>query len=164
MNKNVLKAVIAGSLVASLGMGATAAHAATASATAKAKILRQVTLTNTTDLQFGTIVSSPTASTVIVSTAGVRTCGTSLVCSGASTAAGFAVTGTSGQVVTVSVPATVTLSSGTNSMLSTLNASAATLTLAANAGAFSVGGILAVGADQADGDYAGTFNVTADYQ
>ena len=164
MNKNVLKAVIAGSLVASLGLGATAAHAATASATAKAKILRQVTLTNTTDLQFGTIVSSPTASTVVVSTAGVRNCGAGLVCSGASTAAGFLVTGTSGQVVTVSVPATVTLSSGTNSMLSTLNASAATLTLAANAGAFSVGGILAVGADQADGDYAGTFNVTADYQ
>jgi Mat/Ecp fimbriae major subunit len=164
MNKNVLKAVIAGSLVASLGMGATTAHAATASATAKAKILRQVTVTNTTDLQFGTIVSSPTASTVTVSTAGARTCGTSLVCSGTSTAAAFGVTGTSGQVVTVSVPSTVTLTSGTNSMSSTLNASAATLTLAANAGSFSVGGVLSVGANQADGDYSGTFTATVDYQ
>ena len=164
MNKNVLKAVIAGSLVASLGLGATAAHAATASATAKAKILRQVTLTNTTDLQFGTIVSSPTASTVVVSTAGTRTCGASLVCSGASTAAGFNVTGTNGQVVSVSVPASVTLTSGTFSMVADLATSATSLTLASNAGSFSVGGTLNVAADQDDGDYAGTFNVTADYQ
>jgi hypothetical protein len=164
MKKNVLKAVIAGSLLASLGMGATAAHAATASATAKARILRQVTVTNTSDLQFGTIVSSPTAAKVTVSTTGTRTCGTGLVCSGTATAAAFGVTGTSGQVVTVSVPATVTLSSGSNSMSSTLNASASTLTLAANAGSFTVGGELSVGASQADGDYAGTFTATVDYQ
>jgi Mat/Ecp fimbriae major subunit len=164
MNKNVLKAVIAGSLVASLGMGATAAHAATASATAKAKILRQVTVTNTTDLQFGTIVSSPAASTVVVSTAGARTCGTGLLCSGTATAAGFNVTGTSGQVVTVSVPASVTLTFGTFSMVADLATSATSLTLANSAGSFSVGGTLNVGADQDDGDYEGTFNVTADYQ
>lgn len=164
MNKNVLKAVIAGSLVASLGMGATAAHAATASATAKAKILRQVTVTNTSDLQFGTIVSSPDASTVVVSTAGARTCGTGLVCSGLATAAGFNVTGTSGQVVTVSVPASVRLTSGTFFMDADLATSATSLTLASNAGSFSVGGTLNVKADQDDGDYAGTFSVTADYQ
>jgi Mat/Ecp fimbriae major subunit len=164
MNKNVLKAVIAGSLLASLGMGATAAHAATASATAKAKILRQVTVTNTSDLQFGTIVSSTAASTVVVSTTGARTCGTGLVCSSTASAAGFDVTGTSGQVVAVSVPASVTLSSGTNSMTASLNSSNSSLTLAANAGSFSVGGTLSVGANQADGDYSGTFSVTADYQ
>lgn len=164
MNKNVLKAVIAGSLLASLGMGATAAHAATASATAKAKILRQVTVTNTSDLQFGTIVSSPTASTVVVTTAGARNCGTGLVCSSAFSAAGFNVTGTSGQVVAISVPSSVTLTSGTFSMVANLATSATALTLANNAGSFSVGGTLNVGANQDDGDYAGTFNVTADYQ
>jgi Mat/Ecp fimbriae major subunit len=164
MNKNVLKAVIAGSLVASLGMGATAAHAANASATAKAKILRQVTVTNTTDLQFGTIVSSPAQATVIVSTTGTRTCGTGLVCTGASTAAGFNVTGTTGQIVTVVVPGSVTLTSGSNSMTAALATSATSLTLANSAGSFSVGGTLTVGADQSDGDYQGTFNVTADYQ
>ncbi len=164
MKMNVLKAVIAGSLVASLGMGATAANAATASATAKAKILRQVTVTNTSDLQFGTIVTGTAASTVIVSSAGARTCGTGLVCSGAFTAAGFNVTGTTGQVVTVSVPASVTLASGTNSMTASLSSSNSTLTLAANAGSFSVGGTLSVGANQADGDYSGSFNATVDYQ
>jgi hypothetical protein len=164
MNKNVLKAVIAGSLVASLGMGATAAHAATASATAKAKILRQVTVTNTSDLQFGTIVSSPTASTVVISTTGARTCGAGLVCSSTFSAANFDVTGTSGQVVAVSVPASVTLTSGTLSMVANLSASATSLTLANNAGSFTVGGTLNVSANQSDGDYLGTFTVTADYQ
>ena len=165
MNKNILKAVVAGSLVASLGLGSTAAHAAQADATAKAKILRQVTVTNTTDLQFGTIVSSPTASTVVVSTAGARTCGAGLVCSAASTAAGFNVTGTSGQVVTVSVPASVRLTAGAGRFMDAdLATSATSLTLASNAGSFSVGGTLYVKADQDDGDYAGTFRVTADYQ
>jgi Mat/Ecp fimbriae major subunit len=164
MNKNVLKAVIAGSLVASLGMGATAAHAATASATAKAKILRQVTVTNTSDLQFGTIVSGTAASTVVVSSAGARTCGAGLVCSSTFSAAGFNVTGTTGQVVTFRVPASVTLSSGSNSMTATLASSNSTGTLAANAASFSVGGTLSVGANQADGDYAGTFDATVDYQ
>lgn len=164
MNKNVLKAVIAGSLVASLGLGATAAHAATASATAKAKILRQVTVKKMFDLQFGTIVSSPDASTVVISTAGVRTCGTGLVCSGLATAAGFDVTGTSGQVVTVSVDPSVTLKDGALEMVADLTTSATSLTLASNAGSFSVGGTLNVKADQEDGDYAGTFSVTADYQ
>ena len=46
----------------------------------------------------------------------------------------------------------------------TLNSSAATVTMVANAGTFTVGGVLTVGANQADGDYLGTFNATVDYQ
>jgi Mat/Ecp fimbriae major subunit len=165
MKTQMLKALVAGATIAALGLGATAANAATATATARAKILRQVTLTNTSDLQFGTIVTGTTASTVLISSSGARTCGTGLLCSGASTAAGFNVTGTSGQVVAVSVPATVTLTSTAgNTMSASLAASAATVTLAANAGSFSVGGTLSVGANQADGDYEGTFTATADYQ
>lgn len=164
MKNNMLKAVIAGSLVASFAMGSSAAQAATASATAKAKILRQVTVTNTTDLQFGTIVSGTAASTVVISTAGARTCGTGLFCSSTFSAAGFNVTGTSGQVVTVTIPTSVTLQSGTNSMTADLASSDATLTLANNAGSFSVGGTLNVGANQSDGDYEGTFNAVVNYQ
>ena len=99
-----------------------------------------------------------------VSTAGVVTCGAGLVCTGTTTAAGFTIGGTTGQVATISVPATVTLNSGANSMSASLAASAATTTLVANAGAFSVGGTLSVGANQADGDYAGTFTATVNYQ
>jgi Mat/Ecp fimbriae major subunit len=164
MNTKFLKAAILASTVAATALVSTAAQAATASATARARILRQVTVTNTSDLQFGTIVTAAAASTVVVSTAGARTCGAGLVCSGATTAAGFNVTGTTGQVVTISVPASVNLTSGANSMTATLNSSASTATLVANAASFSVGGTLAVGASQADGDYAGTFTATVDYQ
>jgi Mat/Ecp fimbriae major subunit len=158
------KAAIVGSLLATVGMGATAAHAASATATAKAKILRQVTVTNTSDLQFGTIVTGAAPSTVIVDSAGARTCGSDLVCSGTTTAAGFSIGGTTGQVATISVPASVTLTSGANSMTASLSASATTATMVANAGSFTVGGTLSVAANQADGDYSGTFNATVDYQ
>ena len=165
MKIQMLKAIVATTALAALGLGATASNAATATATARAKILRQLTVTNTSDLQFGTIVTGAAASTVAVSTAGVVTCGAGLVCSGTTTAAGFTIGGTTGQVATISVPATVTLTNAAlNIMTATLNASAATTTLVANAGAFSVGGTLAVGASQPDGDYTGTFVATVNYQ
>ncbi len=164
MKIKMLKAVVAASMVAGLGFGATAAHAASATATARAKILRQVTVTNNTDLEFGTIIPGATSSSVGVSTAGVRTCGSGLTCTGGTTAAGFTVGGTTGSVVTISVPATVQLDSGANNMTASLNASAATLTMVANAGSFSVGGTLTVGANQPDGDYSGVFTATVNYQ
>lgn len=164
MKIQMLKAIVATTTLAALGLGATAASAATATATARAKILRQITLTNTSDLQFGTIVTSAAASTVAISSAGARTCGAGLVCSGTTTAADFTIGGTTGQVVTISVPASVSLTSGGNTMTASLAANAATTTLVANAGAFSVGGTLSVGANQADGDYTGTFTATVDYQ
>ncbi len=165
MKIQTLKAIVATTTLAALGLGATAANAATATADARAKILAQLTLNRTSDLQFGTIVTGAAASTVAISSAGVRTCGVGLVCSGATTAASFTIGGTTGQVVTISVPATVTLNAaGGGSMTASLAASAATTTLVAGAGAFSVGGTLAVGANQLDGDYLGTFTATVDYQ
>jgi Mat/Ecp fimbriae major subunit len=146
MKIQMLKAALLSTAIAALGFTATTAQAATATATAKAKILRQVTVTKTADLDYGIIVSGP-ASTVAVSTAGARTCGVGLVCSGTTTAAAFTIGGTTGSVVT-----------------STLVSSAATATMVANAGAFTVGGILTVGLNQADGDYTGSFNATVDYQ
>ncbi len=165
MKTQLLKALVASAAIAALGLGATTANAATATAAARAKILRQVTITNTSDLQFGTIVTGTAASTVLISSAGTRTCGTGLVCSGAATAASFNVTGTTGQVVAVAVPTTVTLTSTAGDTMSALlAASASTVTMVSNAGSFSVGGTLNVGANQADGDYEGTFTATADYQ
>ena len=139
------------------------AHAATATASAKANILKQVTVVNTSDLQFGTIVTGTAASTVLISSTGGRTCGVGLTCTGTTTAAGFTVGGTTGQVVNVNSDATVTLNSGANSMTAALVKSVSSLTLGATGGTFSVGGTLAVGASQADGAYTGTFNVTVDY-
>lgn len=159
-----MKRAIVGAAIAALAMNASAAHAATATATAKARILQQLTLTNSTDLDFGTIVSGTAASTVAVSTAGAVSCGTGLTCIGTTTAAGFNLAGTSGAVVGISGPSTVSLTSGSNTMSAALTYSAPTVTLGATGGTFSVGGTLTVGASQAAGNYAGTFTVTANYQ
>lgn len=164
MKIQMIKAALLSTAVAAIAFTATAAEAATANGTARAKILRQVTITNTSDLEFGTIVTGAAASTVAVSTAGARTCGAGLVCTGTTTAANFDITGTTGQVVSVVVPANVTLSAGANSMTATLTSTNPLVTMVANAGAIQVGGTLAVAANQADGDYAGTFTLTADYQ
>ena len=163
MNTRFFKAALVGT--AALGaFAATGAQAATATAVAKAQILKQITVTRNTDLDYATIIPGAVASTVIVTPGGVRTCGAGLVCTGTASAADFSVTGTIGQVATVAVPATVTLTSGVNTMTSTLLASAATITLAATNN-FQVGGTLSVGANQVDGAYVSApFTVTVNYQ
>ena len=51
------KRALLGAAIAALAMNASAAQAATATGTATAKILRQITLTKTSDLQYATIIS-----------------------------------------------------------------------------------------------------------
>lgn len=160
-----MKRALLGAAIAAFAMNASSAHAATASGTATAKILRQITLTNTSDLQFATIISGATASTVAVSTAGGVTCGAGLTCTGTTTAANFDVAGTDGAVVVVGGDANVTLNGSLGgTMTSSLTYSSPTITLGATGGSFQVGGTLSVGANQTAGDYTGTFNVTANYQ
>ncbi len=161
MNK-IFKALALTGVVA-LGLGASAANAATATALAKANIVKQITIVKTADLDYATIVTGAAASTVIVSPAGVRTCGAGLTCSGNPIAASFTVVGTVGQVALVTVPPTVTLTSGANTMSSTLLSSAPALTLAAS-NTFTLGGTLSVGANQVEGAYSGLFTVNVDYQ
>lgn len=161
---NIIKATLASSVLAVSVMSANAANAATASADARANILQQVTVTSDgSDLDFGTIVSGAAASTVAVNAAGAATCGAGIVCSGTTSAAGFDVTGTSGETVDVSSDLTVTLTGPTDTMSATLTPSATTILLDGT-DAFTVGGTLAVAANQADGAYLGTFNVTVNYQ
>lgn len=160
-----MKRALMGAAIAALAMNASAAHAAQASATASAKILRQITLNKTSDLQYATIISGATASTVAVSTVGARTCGANLTCTGTPTAANFNVAGTDGAVVLIGGDSTVSLTGSLGgTMASTLTYSAPTITLGATGGSFQVGGTLSVGANQASGDYTGSFNVTAIYQ
>jgi Mat/Ecp fimbriae major subunit len=170
MGKMILKSAVLGAVIAAASLSATAAHAASATGQAKAKILRQITLTNTSDLQFATVISGATASTVGVSTAGAVTCGANLTCTGTTTAANFDIQGSNNAVVLYSGDANVTLTgnlggtmtaalsySGSGSL--TLNAGPGTV-----GGSFQVGGTLNVGSNQNSGDYTGTFNVTANYQ
>jgi len=169
MRKSGMKRALLGAAIAALAMNAQAAQAASATGTATAKILRQITLTKTSDLQYATIISGATASTVTVSPAGAPNCGAGLTCTGTTTAANFDIQGTNNAVVLVGGDSSVTLNGSLGgSMTSTLTYSAASVTLTngpgTTGGSFQVGGTLSVGANQASGDYSGTFNVTANYQ
>ncbi|CAO1649623.1 DUF4402 domain-containing protein [Parasphingorhabdus sp. NYA22] len=159
-----IKAALASSVLVASVVGANAAEAATASADARANILKQVSVdSNDIDLNFGTIITGATASTVAITPAGSATCGTGLVCSGSPTAAGFTINGTSGATVDISVDSSVTLTGPGGTMTAALTSSAATLLLDGS-DTFAVGGTLNVAANQADGAYAGTFSVSVDYQ
>lgn len=163
------KLALATTAMGALGLASTSASAAPASANAvaKAKVLKQLTIVKNSDLNFGTIVTGTAPSTVAVDAAGALTCGAGLTCSQTPSAAKFTLTGTNNTVVTVSTPATVTLTSGTNTMIALLTVQP-TLNLGnlGNTGTvFSFGGTLNVGANQADGVYASPdFAVTVDYQ
>lgn len=165
MNKTIFKAA-AVSAAAMAALASTSAHADTAEATASAEILQQVTVTSDgSALNFGTIVVGADGGDVEISSAGaLAACDANLVCSGTVSAAGFDVTGTSGEIVAISVDPTVQLSNADgDTMSATLASSDTTLTLAGG-DSFAVGGTLTVGASQADGAYSGTFEVTVDYQ
>ncbi len=169
MHKSFLNRAIMGAAAAAIAMSAGAAHAASATGEAKAKILRQIVLTNTSDLEFATVISGATASTVAVSTAGARTCGANLTCVGTAGAANFDIQGTNNAVVLVGGDNSVTLNGDLGgSMTAALTYSTNSVTLTNGpgtvGGSFQVGGTLSVGSNQESGNYTGTFNVTANYQ
>ncbi|MFM9978390.1 MAG: DUF4402 domain-containing protein [Sphingomonadaceae bacterium] len=162
MTNRFTKAALAAT-VAAATFAANGAQAATATADARAQILRQITVTKTADLDFATIVTGAAASTVSITPGGVFVCGVGLTCTGTAAPAAFSILGTTGQVVTLASDATVTLTSGANTMTAALAATAGPMTLDGT-DSFNVGGVLAVGANQADGAYLGTFTVTVNYQ
>lgn len=156
--------VTAAALIASPAMAVPVG--ASTPATAKAQIVKPLTLTATQNLDFGTILLvNVTASTpVSISQAGVVTCGTGLSCSGAPQQAKFGATGTNNQVVKI-YTATSTITNGTTNLTFTPNAPASILMT--NAGApgtlFSVGGSFNIDTATTDGVYTGNMNVTVDY-
>ncbi|MDH7973276.1 DUF4402 domain-containing protein [Sphingomonas sp. AR_OL41] len=142
------------------------AYASSGNGTASVKILRAITVTKSSDLYFGKILPSATASTVAVAESGARTCGASLGCYDTATSGAFHVVGTSGEIVSVSLDsASTTLSDGaSHSMTVNLATSTTALTLTGGAGDFKVAGTLNVGASQADGTYTGQYSVSVNYQ
>jgi Domain of unknown function (DUF4402) len=153
---------------------ALAALSNTANADGKALLLMPLTLTKIDDLDFGTIVSSNSSGTVALNaTSGARTFagGVSGVPSAAGHHAYFGGSGTGGQQVVVVVVPPVQL---TDTNGDTIDVLALTLdnggnpirTIDPTARTFfvGVGGILDIAANQPDGVYSATFQVTANYQ
>ena len=182
--KTLLKLFVAIVIMAGLTTTAKAQVTLTGN-TAGAELVKVLTITNTTPLYFGRIgITSGTVGTVVMSTAGVRTPGaatTRIINTGtARTVALFSLTGTSGAVYTVNLPPSIAVTTGvgTGNYATTINAltvnvdaagevaygSIGTCTLTAGVSTFLMAGTLNIKAAQELGVYAGTYDVTVDYQ
>lgn len=175
MKSNYRLGAAGAAVIAALTL-ASAAHAApvTESATARAEIVQALTVTNTADLDFGSIALSGVAGTVVVDSTGALASCTNVTCYSTTSAASFDVTGSFNKSLTVSLPAGLTtLGNGTDTLeLSNYTTSAAavvgetyyTIVLdGTGAATFTVGGTLSLDGTESEGIYTGTFDVAVDY-
>ncbi len=143
------------------------ANAASDTASADATIVAPVTVTKASDLQFGLVGSTASAGTVSISEAGARTGDANvLLLSGATpTQASFTVAGANNAAVVVTVPASASLTGPGTAMTATLSSTLNGSQTLDGSGAMTVNvaADLAVGASQASGAYATTFDVTVIY-
>lgn len=156
-------------LLTALALSSNAAHAASTTSTSEALILRALTLTQTEDLDFGTILPSAVAGTVTVNAnTGVRTTtGGAAAAGGTPRRAEFVGAGRLGllTIIAIGVPPVLTNGSGGTMATALVVEGGTGLRVLPGTGiqTYRVGGTLTVGANQADGDYAGTFTLTVNY-
>ena len=169
--KTMFKAALAATVATSLfAAPAFAANSDTKPFTAKATIMKPLTLTNTGDLDFGTITmgAALSSSNVVVGRSGgtaTTSCGANLTCS-TPAAATFSVTGVALQTLAVTL-GTVSPLKNTADNTKTVSFSADPDTSVSldstGAGSFDIGGSITVLATTADGNYTGTVDVTVAY-
>lgn len=144
------------------------ATSATDNAAATARIITPITLNNTQGLAFGNIASSSALGTVTISPANVRTSAGGVTPSAIGTFnnAIFVAGGEPNATYTITLPTSVTVTSGANNMTVTgwtSNPSGNGLLSGIGEQTINVGATLNVAANQATGDYSGSFDVTIAY-
>jgi hypothetical protein len=155
-------------IVIALFATGTAFAATSATANATANIVSSISISKSVDLQFGNVVSSVGASTVILSTAGVRT-GTAILGNGGTgaTAASFAVSGDTSSSYAITLPSSATLTTTPGAETMTVDSFGSNPsgvgTLTSGSQNLLVGATLHVGAGQVAGSYSGTFDVSVAY-
>ena len=167
--------LLAGLFVMACGIQSVKADggSAQASANATATIVKAISIDKVTDLRFGKIIAAPTAGQVAIQLDGTRTiaAGNVVLFNQGSDhqAASFKTMGTPGAGYSLVLPAdgsvSLTRTGGTETMTIEGFVHSASGTLDATTGeeTFNVGATLNVGANQAPGQYTGTFTVTAAY-
>lgn len=164
-----LTAIIA-ALAAAFG-AATPAHAASINAQVKAKVVKPLALTSVQDLDLGTIMLGPgtwSGAVVRLARTGAFTCPANVTCSGVTQVARYNVAGSNNETIVVNAP-NVTLvnqSDSTKTLTMTVD-KPATIKLANSSPrgtTFDLGGSITVDSTTPGGSYAGTFNVTVEYQ
>jgi len=136
-------------------------------ATARARIVKPLTLERVQNLDFGDIVVQDSG-TATIDLAGAISCTGGLTCAATGTAAEYKVTGTNNQVVYITKPpVTLTNSVNPGTPLTLTLTGPASVTLP-NSGAtgmnFNIGGSVPIAASTNEGVYMGDLAVTVDYQ
>ena len=166
---------VAGALLAA----AAALHAApafaqsngtTVNAVARASVLKPLTLTGQQNLNLGTFLlgrGAFSSATVSVSRTGTRTCPAVLTCSGVVTVARYQLTGSNNQTIAISAPPVVLTNTANAAQRLTLTLDAPASIVLPNSGnqgvQFSVGGNLTLSSATPEGTYAGTLEITVNY-
>jgi spore coat protein U-like protein len=145
-------------------------NSASVGANATATIVKAISIDKVKDLQFGKIIAGSTAGQVQIQTDGSRTIAAGNVAlfnqGSDHQAAAFKTIGSPNATYYLSFPSSVSLTGPTGSDPMTIEGfvHSATGTLSASGEeTFNVGATLNVGANQAAGEYAGTFSVIAAY-
>jgi hypothetical protein len=164
-------AAAAAALVCALPAPASA-QSKTQVAKASVKIVKPLVLSWRQDLSLGDILIPAAgvwpSSTVSLTRTGAFTCPAPLTCSGLRQVAQYRVAGSNNQAVRIGAPSVILTNQGdpTKSLTMTVD-SPATVSIP-NSGQqgtiFSLGGAITLTPATAQGVYAGTFNVTVDYQ
>ena len=171
----MLKAFMTAAVAASALLAAPAAAAPVApdrQATGEALILVPLSLVKISDLNFGSILTSPVSGTVSISpTTGARTTagGVTGLASDPGFRARFAGAGTPNQQVIIVVNPPATLANANGDLITVLalpleGSPVKTIDPTTRAFSFGVGGIILVNANQPEGLYSADFDVTAIYQ
>jgi hypothetical protein len=169
LTKSVLAATVA--FMATPALALQAAPAGDTDFTARAAIVKPVTLVNETDLDFGSTIMNPGLTTAKVSvgntTGNLAMCSaTTLSCSGGSPA-GFTVSGPADQTVVITVddaPAELTHSNLTNKVAFKANTVANVPLGSTGIATFNIGGEITVQSTTIAGEYTATIGVSANYE
>lgn len=174
MKKLIASVAIAAGLLAGGTAFAQAANTDSETATGSVTIIRPLTITKNSDLAFGRIVQPRTGTgTVALANTGnsvVAAAGAVALTGITTSRAQFTVDGEGGQVVTTSIPSTVSLDNGPSSIVVALAPDfGSTVTLsgalaAAGSSTLNVGGSFNLPSTQTPGAYTGSFTVTVAYQ
>lgn len=150
-----------------LTLHSVAAAAETAPAESKARILRPINFAILLEMNFGDVIAGPAGGTVTLNPAdGSRDCASGgMVCTGTHSIARLVLTGSDAVVTVTYDPSFMITGPGDPMTVTPLFAggSGAQVTLTGGTSVIDFGAILAVGANQTDGQYSGDFTVNVNY-
>ena len=166
MNKSLLSVALAATALTATSAVAAPTSVSNGPVQAHATIVKPLTLTKVSDMDFGSIVVQDDG-TASLANSGSLTCPATLTCAGTGTPAEYTVTGTNNQVVFITKPnVTLTNTANPGTPLTLVLTGPTQITLP-NSGAsginFKLGGDLAILATTKEGVYQGDLAVTVNY-